>query len=167
LVALANTTIGEHLNGMTLAPPGWGAYGDRLLIAKSDGGLVVVDPEEPSVTLLTQLDPFVSDVEFWGEHLYAAAFSDSRLVKVDESGNVTETFAAPCEPDGLAARPGGTLVVGCGNADELYGFDGVDWNLLGYAALNGLWAPTGMVWDGTGTLIVLEDGSALHGYTFD
>lgn len=176
LVELENTNIGQHLNGMTIAPAGWGEFGGYLMLVRSDGLVIAINPDEPLPTVIATMTPFISDLEFDGQTLYVAAYTERRIVRVDPDGQVTAFADVPCNPDGLTVAPGSHLFVACGDANELYSYSLADGTgtLVGEAALNGLWAPSGLLWDGTDTLIVLEetllddvvqpDGSVLRAY---
>lgn len=171
LVELENTNIGQHLNGMTMAPPEWGAFGGDLILARSDGLVIAIDPDDPLPTVIAELTPFISDVEFDGSTLYVAAYSEQRIMTVEPDGQVTAFVDAPCAPDGLSVAPGSDLFIACGDDNELYrySFSAMAWTLLSEASLNGQFAPSGLLWDGTDTLIVLEQvseptGAVLKGY---
>jgi hypothetical protein len=169
---LPNAILGEHIDAIRLAPSGFGAFGRQLIVARNDGMLFAVDPEHPEPAVFAEAPAIVSDLEFDGGTLYLASYTQGVIRKVDPDGQVTVVMDTPCQGDGLAVAPGRYLFLACGDTNEVYAYSltSAAWALVtGDAVLNGRWAPSGLLWDGTDTLIVLEemletDGSVLKSY---
>jgi len=166
LTVFTESATTQHLNGMTLAPANWGERGGYLVIAKTTGTtgeIIAYDPEYPLPELVAVMDTEISDVEFDGPELYAAAYGLKQIQHITPEGVVSTFVDLPCGPDGLTVEPGVRLFATCGEIGELYAID-VDTreiDLLGQVSLNMGWAPSGLLWD-NGALFVFEQPSGLN-----
>ncbi|MBW2459368.1 MAG: hypothetical protein JRI68_33050 [Deltaproteobacteria bacterium] len=162
-----NTNIGTFLQGMDLAPPGWGAYGGHIIIARSNGSVYAVDPNNPNPAVVGTTTGELADVQFDGSTLYVAAYTQGNVLTLSPTGTFSTFSAGPCQPDGLAVQPGQNLFMACGSTDQLYKLTipGAAASLVASVALNGGWAPAGLIWDGVDNLIVMRDTTELGIYT--
>ena len=150
-------TIGTYLNGMTLAPSGWGSYGGYLVVARNNGEVVAVHPSSPSPKTIGTTTADISDVEFGGQELYVAAHTQKKVLKLSSVGGFSTLVSLSCTPDGLAVDPGKRVFASCDNTGTIYTISlpaGVP-TTVGNISLDQGWAPSGMIWDGYDNLIVM------------
>ena len=169
LTQVPNTTIGTILQGMTIAPSGWGTYGGHLIVTRSTGQVYAVNPANPSPILLGSTTPQVSDAEFDQQNgvLYIAAYDQNKVYTLSPTGTFTLFANTPCNPDGLAVHSGTRVFITCGGFNQLHALaipSGTP-TFISSATLNSSWAPAGALWDGLNNLIVMEEGSQLKVYT--
>jgi len=166
--ALAGTSVGSYLNGMTIAPTGWGNYGGHLIVARNNGSVYAINPSNPSPTIVGTTTGELSDVEFDGQTLYVAAEPQKKVLTLSSSGSFATLGTLPCDVDGLAIDSGVRVFASCGDTNQIHEVTipgGVDSVAVASSALNGGWAPAGMIWDGNDNLIVMEDGLKLAVYS--
>jgi len=163
---LPNANIGSYVNGITIAPAGWGSYGGHIIVARSTGAVVAVDPGAGTPVTIGSTSGNVSDVEFDGQNLYVAAYSQSKVLILSPAGTFTTLGTAPCQVDGLAIEEGVRVFAGCGSKNQIHALTipGGTPSLFTASSLNGGWAPAGLIWDGLNNLIVMEDGMKLSAY---
>ena len=152
--------VGSNLNGMAIAPAGWGSYGGHIIVARYNGEIVAVDPNNPAVKVIGSTQQYTSDVEFGGQVLYVAAYTQKKVLILSPSGTFTTFASMSCSVDGLAVQPGVRVFGACGSNNEIYSMpipNGTPTLLTNNVALNGGWAPAGLIWDGTDNLIALTD----------
>ncbi|MCA9625042.1 MAG: hypothetical protein KC731_38720 [Myxococcales bacterium] len=160
------TGLSTYMNGMEVAPSGWGTHGGKLIVGHNSGAIYAVDPITGQSTVIGSTTQEVSDIVFDGMTLYAAVYDSQTVYTVSPTGTFT-TFATPgCSPDGLAVKSGQTLYIACGSNDTLHKatIPGGTVTSMGSATLNGGWAPAGLIFDGLDTLIVMEDTATLFHY---
>ncbi len=167
---LPGTTIATHFNGMTIAPGGWGSYGGQLIVAHSSGTVYAVNPAGGAPVAIGSQSGEATDTvfDYQSGTLYVSYYANNGVFTLSPSGQFTQ-FATGlnCQVDGIAIDEGQTLFAACGSSDTLYKLTipgGVP-TLIGSAALNGGWAPAGLIFDGLDNLIVMEDGEFLQVYT--
>jgi hypothetical protein len=159
------TGLNAYLNGMTIAPAGWGSYGGHLVASSSSGQIYVVNPASPAPTVLANLGSEVSYVEFDKQNkvLYAAAYTQGLIMTVSSSGAVSPYVAAGCSPDGVAVDDGNRLFFTCSCNNQVFRVNiptpGTP-VLVGSPTLNCSWAPSPIIYDGLNDLLVLHQPSA-------
>jgi hypothetical protein len=159
---LPNSNIGSYLNGMTVAPNGWGSYGGWLVVAKSSGQVHLVNPASPSATnILGTTTQYISDVEFDAMNgvLYVAAYTQNSVLTLSPSGTWATFASTPCSPDGLAVDPGSFVFIGCGGSNQVHklAIPGGASSLVASVLLNASWAPSGLIYDGLDNLLVVQE----------
>lgn len=160
-VTMVGPAIGGILQGLQVAPAGWGAYGGHLIVGRNGGQIYAVDPSNPVPTLLGTTTANVSDLFFDGQTLYVAAYEQSRVLTMTPSGTFSTFVTTPCSPDGLAIRQGMFVFFSCGGANQIHKatIPGGVISMVTTASLNASWAPSAMLFDGLDNLIVLTEGS--------
>jgi DNA-binding beta-propeller fold protein YncE len=162
-------TVGGILNGMTIAPPGWGSHGGHLILSRNTGQVHVLDPGNPVPAVLGTTTGALSDVEFDTQNgvLYVAAYDQNKVLVLSPTGAFTTFSNTPCSPDGLAVESGQRVFITCGSTDQLQALaiPGGAATFISASTLNGGWAPAGAIWDGQDNLIVMEDGGLLKVYS--
>jgi len=159
---MSNTT--SWLNGVEVAPVGWGSFGNQLIVAKSTGEVVAFDPATGQPTTVgTQGTANLSDLVFDNGTLYVAAYSQSTIYTLSPTGQFTVFASTPCQPDGLAVKENEFVYFTCGSSDSVNKAaipGGQVTAVTGPSlSLNGGWAPAGIIFDGLDNLFVLDSGS--------
>ena len=156
---LAGSIAGQYLNGIALAPEGFGEYGGHLIVAQNTGSILAFDPTNAVPQVVQTLAPFVSDVAFGGDHLYATAYLDKQIVEVTADGMVNLVATLTCEPDGVTVDPGGRVFAACGREGLVYSISLASGDIVQVASaeLNPGWAPTGVLFDAGAVLLIEED----------
>jgi len=153
-------SVGSYLNGMTVAPAGWGSYGGYLIVARSNGDVVAVNPTNPSAKAIGTATGVVSDVEFGGQVLYVAANGQQKVLKMTSGGVFSDFSNMQCSVDGLAVHEGVRVFASCNSPDSLYSIpisNGTAALITNNISLDGGWAPSGLIWDGKDNLIVMTE----------
>ncbi len=165
---LPGASVGSYVNGLAFAPAGWGSYGGHIIVSRSTGAVVAVDPGSGTPVTIGTTSGNVSDVEFDGQNLYVAAYTQKKVLLLSPAGTFTTLGTAPCSVDGLAVEEGKRVFAACGSNNQIYALaipGGAATLVVPTSALNGGWAPAGLIWDGLNNLIVMEDGFKLSIYS--
>ncbi len=158
---LPMSTTTSWLNGIEVAPAGWGAFGNQLIVAKSTGEVVAFDPSTGQPTTIgTQGSANLSDLVFDNNTLYVAAYSQSTIYTMSSTGQFTVFASAGCQPDGLAVKENQFVYFTCGSNDSVSKAaipGGQVTSVSGPGlSLSGGWAPAGIIFDGLDNLFVLD-----------
>ncbi|MGB5259920.1 MAG: hypothetical protein WBO34_05285 [Gammaproteobacteria bacterium] len=156
-VATLVVNIRGSVNGLVVAPAGYGTFGAQLIAATEGGGVVAVDPTGPTVTPIAAGN--YSDLEFaLNGTLYTVSHGTGDVTTVSAAG-VVATVATLASPDGIAVESSGErLYVADSLSDELFSVTipgGVVASLGNYDYNSGFF-PSGLAFD-RGTLIMLTD----------
>jgi hypothetical protein len=157
--------LSPYLNGMAVAPSGWGNFGGHLVVGSSSGQIYLINPAAPTPTVLASTGfSEVSDVVFDKQNkvLYVASYSSSTIHIVSPQGVLSNYLTAPCNPDGIAVDDGQRVFFACGSNNNVWKVNiptpGTP-QLVGNPFLNGSWAPAALIYDGLDNLIVVEEPS--------
>jgi sugar lactone lactonase YvrE len=157
-VATLVVNIGSSVNGLVVAPAGYGAFGGQLIAATlgGGGGVVAVDPTGPTVTQIVAGG--YSDLEFASDGTLYTVNTGNGDVETVSAAGVVAAVATIASADGIAVdSPGGRLFVASGGAPgELFSvtIPGGVVASLGNFDLNGGFFPSGLAFDGS-TLMML------------
>ncbi|MFP6687002.1 MAG: hypothetical protein VB934_19930 [Polyangiaceae bacterium] len=160
-------SMSSWINGMEVAPGGWGAHAGKLIFGHSTGAVYALPTSGGTATLLGSTSGPVSDIVFDGPTLYAAAYNGKTIFKVSSTGTFTSLVSTSCNPDGLAVKENGELYFACGSSSSAYKValpNGVPVKFAS-PSLSGGWAPVGMIYDGLDNVVIMENGMALKAYT--
>jgi len=150
--------VSDFVNALVVAPEGYGSFGGQLLVATYSGALVAVDAAIASTTIVADAGSNISDMEFGSDGtLYAVMEDLGEVITIGADGLTSVVSSGFFAPDGIAVdNDGGRLFVSDWSADALYGVqisDGARTNLGPYD-FDGGWYPSGLAYDGVGTLLM-------------
>jgi hypothetical protein len=105
----------------------------------------------------------ISDVEFDGNVLYVAAYSQSQIYTMSSTGQATSFAQAGCQPDGLAINENAFVYFACGSNNQIKKAQipgGQVTNVMGpNVSLSGGWAPAALLFDGLDNLMVMSSST--------
>ncbi len=158
---LANSSSNQWINGITIAPAGWGSYGGQIILAHRNGSVYAFDPQNPALATVGTTSEEVSDVAFDGQTLYMAVYDAKQIQTMSPTGTVASFANTSCSPDGLAIDPSSRVFFACGSTNDVYTLTipSATPSLYTTVNLSAGWAPSGMIYDGFDTLIVMSGSS--------
>ena len=150
--------IGFDVNGLVVAPDGYGAFGDQLIAAISSGELVAVNAESGATTVIVNTGGTPADLVFASDGtLYVVNESLGEVLTISAVGMTSTLATGFGGPDGIVIdETGGRLLVAAGWEDILYGVrvsDGVKTDLGSFDFDDGGF-PSGLAFDGFQTLLM-------------
>lgn len=117
VTVLASPAGAGAIDGMVIAPAGYGDFGGSLIAATETGGIVAVDPTVGSSTTIDDTNVY-TDVAFLGTTLYATDDTNDAVDTVDSNGTVDPFATGFTTPVGLAADAvNGQLLVADAGSD--------------------------------------------------
>ena len=157
-VATLVINIGGSVNGLVVAPAGYGTFGGQLIAATQNSGIVAVDPAVPNATTIVSGVNSFSDLEFASDGtLYVVSNATGDVSTVSAAGVVT-AITNLANPDGIAVdNAGGRLFVATNSGvGELFSvtIPGAVVSSLGNFDFDGGFFPSGLAFDGS-TLMML------------
>lgn len=156
VATLVVNIAGAEINGLVVAPVGYGAFGGQLIAATQSGGVVAIDPTGPTVTAIAPGN--YSDLEFASDGTMYTVSDNGDVATVSAAG-VVSVVATLTQPDGIAVdNSGGRLLVadwspGVGELFAVTIPGGVVSSLGNFDFDSGFW-PSGLAFDGS-TLMML------------
>jgi hypothetical protein len=159
--------VSSFINGIEIAPTGWGSFGGQIIASHSSGNVYAVHPSTGLITVVGTTSGELSDLVFDGQNLYVAAHAQKKVLLLSPAGVFTTFATMTCSPDGVAVDEGVRVFAACGDNNQLFALaiPSGQVKLVGTAMLNGGWAPVGMIWDGLDTLLVMEEGQKVSAFT--
>jgi len=157
---------GEEINGLAVAPSGFGGYGGQLIAATDGGYIYAIDQTlaVPAATMIADISGIASALVFGSDGtLYVADNINGKIVTVTAGGTVTDFATGLSEPDGLAIddSAGVMYVADCGD-DMLKSVTipgGVVSNTASYNFDSGFW-PSPILFDPETNILLLGTGES-------
>jgi hypothetical protein len=160
-------SLSSWINGMEIAPGGWGNYAGQIIMAHSSGAVYAMPTSGGTAVSIGSTSGPLSDIVFDGTTLYAVAYNGKAVFKVSPGGSFTKMTSTPCSPDGIAVKENSEIYFACGSNNKLYKVAIPNGSpvVVSSPSLNGGWAPVGMIYDGLDNVVVMENGEAVKVYT--
>lgn len=154
------------INAIVVAPPGFGAYADRIIGVGTNGSVYAFDPATASSAIVGTTMGILSDLAFdpTTTTLYIAANGSGQVLTMSGAGATAMVAGGFSGIDGLAVDPAGTLYVADSNASSLTAIDlntGAQM-VVANPVLDGGYYVTGLVVDGAGT-VLMKVGNMANG----
>lgn len=115
---------GEEINGLTVAPTGFGGYGGQIIAATDNGYIYAIDQTlaVPTATLIADISGIASALAFGSDGtLYVADNDNGRIVTVTAGGVVADFATGLNEPDGIAINDAdGIMYIADSGDDTIY-----------------------------------------------
>jgi len=154
---------GEWINCLAIAPAGYGAYGGQL-IAASNTGIYAVDQSlaVPTVVQIAAMSDISSIVFGSDGTLYATDYDNNRIVTVTAAGAVTVFATGLSGPDGITIDDAGGFLYVANCIDQTIKSvtipGGVVSTVFTGLTFNGSWAPSPIIYDAAGNLLLVGYG---------
>ncbi|MBW2525483.1 MAG: hypothetical protein JRI23_14955 [Deltaproteobacteria bacterium] len=168
--ALANLGTGNDVNGLEIAPPGFGSFGGHLIaVTNASSGLYAIDPSNPTPVVIASQNG--SDLAFSASGvLYVADWSGSAVVTVSATGTINTVTTGISNPEGVHVDDtNNRLLVASAISDTLYQValpGGAVTSLTSLDCRSGFW-PCGMADDQFGRVLIASGESNLTIRHFD
>jgi len=151
------------INAIIVAPPGFGAYADRILGAGFDGNVYAFDPVVASSAVVGNAGTLLSDLDVdpFTNTLYVAANGTNQVMTMTAGGMTAVLAAGFSGLDGVAVDPAGTVYASDAFAPSIVAisFSGGQM-VVANPVLDGGYYVTGLLVDGAGTLLMKVGGPA-------
>jgi len=160
LTQLPSSTTSSWINGIEVAPPGWGSFGGQIIGAKSTGEVMAFDPStgQPTVVGNVPGSSQLSDLVFDNQTLYVVAYATQTIYTVTPTGQFTVFANAGCDADGLAIDDNQFVFYSCDDTNTINraAIPGGQTSVVTgpNVSLNGGWAPGSIIFDGLDNIIV-------------
>jgi len=157
----------ELPTGVTVAPAGYGDFGDMLIWTSVNGNLLVTDPNDGTSQVFASPGNQASAVAFGPDGtLYAVVYTTGVISTVEPDGTLTEFYDLPAAADGLVVSADNqSLYVshfGFGAGIDAIKIPGVVFSEIIAADFDSGYYPSGLLLDGAGHLLYKSriDGQA-------
>lgn len=158
---------GAEINGLAVAPSGFGSYGGQIITATDNGDIYAINQTlaVPTATLIANIGAVSASALAFGSDgtLYVADNTNGKIVTVTDGGVVADFATGMSEPDGIAIDDaGGVMYVADSDDDALYEITipgGVVSNIGSYDFDSGFW-PSPILWDSTSGILLFGTGES-------
>lgn len=155
---------GSTVNGMVIAPSGFGSYGGQIIAVTYSGNIYAIDQSlaSPTPTLIASLGSTASALVFGGDGtLYVAEYDNNTIVTVTSGGTVADFVTGLSAPDGLAYDSNANvLYVSDGSSDTLYSITipGGVVSTVGLYDFDSGWYPSAILYDEASNILFMGTG---------
>jgi outer membrane protein assembly factor BamB len=167
---------GAEINGLAVAPSGFGSYGGHLIATTDNGDIYAVDQTlaVPTVTLIANIGVTEASALVFGSDgtLYVADNGGGRIVTVTAGGTVANFATGLDEPDGLAVDNSAGIIYVADSGDDMLKSvtipGGAVTNTASYDFDSGFW-PSPILFDPETNILLLgtgEDSLTIRYYSF-
>lgn len=160
---LVSILSGSYMNCLAIAPDTFDSYGGQL-IAASDAGIFAVNLSTLAVVKIA--DAQVSSIVFGSDGtLYAALEDVDKIVTVTAAGVITDFATGLAGPDGITIDDAGGMLYVTNDKDGTIKSvtipGGVVSTLFSGLSFSSGWAPSPIVYDAAGNLLLVGTGGNL------
>lgn len=151
------------INAIAIAPPGFGAFGDRVLGVGTNGTVYAFDPATATSAMVGNTGQLLSDLDVdpATNTLYLAVNGNNTVVSMNAAGGTALVAQGFSGLDGVAFDPAGTLYMADPFGQGLVARDLATGTQMTVASpmFDGGYYVTGLLVDGAGTLL-MKTGNA-------
>lgn len=164
-------SVASTVNGLGIAPAGFGDYGGQLIVATHAGSIYAVDLSDPAPVPVqfANIGTSATSMAFGSDGtLYIADYYNNKILTVTAGGTVADFATGLSRPEGLAINhEAGLLYVANSGDDTLKSVTipgGVVSTMANYD-FDGGWYPSPIIYDKTSRILLMGTGE--HSMTIE